>query len=166
MVNRLLNYTSKVPVETSLGEIMGMLVSAGATNISTRYDPASRRPVGLSFSIPTADGESVFALPARVSAAVKVMNEQGVLHKERYYASRTRQEEERRRVTQANMQQGEIVAWRILRDWMEAQLALIQLGMAELSEIMLPYLVMEDGKTLYQFAQDKGFLALPKPGAA
>lgn len=55
--------------------------------------------------------------------------------------------------------QAENVTWRIIKDWLDAQIALMQIGQAEPEEIMLPY--MYNGKkTLYQMFKEKGF-ALP-----
>ena len=45
--------------------------------------------------------------------------------------------------------QADRVAWRILKDWVEAQLALIATQMVSLDQIMLPYMLMDEGLTVY-----------------
>lgn len=58
------------------------------------------------------------------------------------------------------------VAWRVLKDWIEAQLALIQTAQATPEQIFLPFALMGDtGKTFYQMMEDSKFnyLALPAP---
>jgi len=45
-------------------------------------------------------------------------------------------------------EQAERVAWRILKDWIEAQLALIATRMVSLDQVMLPYMLMGEG-TVY-----------------
>jgi hypothetical protein len=43
------------------------------------------------------------------------------------------------------------VAWRIIKDWTEAQLALVQAGVAELAEVFLPYATHpQTGQTFYE----------------
>lgn len=43
--------------------------------------------------------------------------------------------------------------WRILKDWVAAQLAIIEAGLATLPEVMLPYALLSDGQTLYKRVQ-------------
>ena len=63
------------------------------------------------------------------------------------------------RNVEARRQQATRVAWRILKDWIEAQLALLDTGMVELEEIFLPYMLQGD-QTLYQALQAGNFKAL------
>ena len=52
--------------------------------------------------------------------------------------------------TQCTPEQAAKVAWRIAKDWLEAQSALIDAQLATLDEVMLPYLIDgNSGKTLY-----------------
>lgn len=44
--------------------------------------------------------------------------------------------------------QAERVAWRIVHDWVQAQLALVEVSMATVPQIFLPYVVMRDDRTL------------------
>lgn len=55
--------------------------------------------------------------------------------------------------------QAERTAWRNIRDWVLAQMAIIEAGMAQMDEVFLPYLTDHAGKTLYQVYQS-GQLAL------
>ena len=57
--------------------------------------------------------------------------------------------------------QAQRVAWRVLKDWLEAQLALIDAQVVEVEQVMLPYLIVDDtGLTLYQRYLDHGRKAL------
>jgi hypothetical protein len=165
MSNRLLNYTTKIEAEFSYDEIRRMLRAAGAVGISEQIDRETRKTIGISFTIETAKGmQSNFVLPVRTELAYAVMERQGLLpNKAPYRRDAELQRRERVRVDALNRAQAERVSWRIVRDWLEAQIALIQVGMAELSEVMLPYLLTADGTTLYQFALSEGMLALPAP---
>lgn len=46
------------------------------------------------------------------------------------------------------------VAWRIIKDWLEAQLALYQPGQAEMAEVFLPYAIAADGRSAYQIFKE------------
>lgn len=42
------------------------------------------------------------------------------------------------------------VGWRIIKDWIEAQLALVQTQMVTLDQVFLPYARTNTGETVYQ----------------
>lgn len=166
MANRLLNYTTKVEAEYSQQEIRSMLRHAGASNITESIDRETKKTTGFSFHITTPGGEGVFQLPARIAEAYAVMERQGTLpYKPKYRASSVARAAEAKRAEGLNKAQAERVAWRILRDWLEAQLALTLVGMVQLEEIFLPYLLVEEGKTVYQMGREEGLFKLPAPKA-
>jgi hypothetical protein len=50
-------------------------------------------------------------------------------------------------------------SWRIVKDWTEAQMALVETQMVTTAQVFLPYAVMRDGRTLGEtVAQDPKFL--------
>ena len=55
--------------------------------------------------------------------------------------------------------QAERTAWRNVRDWIIAQMAIIEAGQVEMEEVFLPYLTDRQGRTLYELYQS-GQLAL------
>jgi hypothetical protein len=62
------------------------------------------------------------------------------------------------------------VAWRIVKDWPEAQLAVIRAGLVDLEQVFLPYAQDAHGNTLYERMRSQRFSGLrledgPKPGA-
>ncbi len=137
----LLNYTTEVPVARSLGHIQGLLVEAGARSIVTNYDEVGRA-IGVAFGVHTAYGHRSFTLPVNTDRVLTVLKREKV-------APRFR-----------TPQQAERVAWRILKDWVEAQLAIIRTEMATLDQVMLPYMHDDDGRTVYELYRDRQ-LALP-----
>ncbi len=50
----------------------------------------------------------------------------------------------------ASAEQAGRVAWRVLKDWLEGQLALIDAGAVELEQVMLPWVHVDHEKTLWQ----------------
>lgn len=126
----LLNYTTTVPVSRSIGQVQGLLVEAGARQVATAYDDVGRAE-GLAFTVHTARGPRTFILPVRSSAVLSVLTRDKV--PPRY----------------ANAAHAERVAWRIVKDWVEAQLAIIRTEMVTLDQVMLPFMQGDDGRTVF-----------------
>ena len=124
----LLNYTTKVDIYTTLGAIQGQLVKHGAKKILQDYDD-NGRIIALSFMIDTPAGLRGIKLPANVDAVFKVLKEQKV---------------------KCDREQAERVAWRIVKDWVEAQMAILESEMVQMDEIFLPYMVNNSGQTLFE----------------
>jgi hypothetical protein len=100
-------------------------------------------PSGVTFEVATKFGLRAFRLPANIAGVEAVLREQRGVP---------------RRL--ATREQAARVAWRILLDWIEAQLAIVEAGMATVDEVMLPYMADGQGGTLYQFMVARQ-LALP-----
>lgn len=130
------NYTSEVSVFKSIGEIQGALAEHGATRIMTQYGDG--QPTGIMFEVDTPAGLRVFALPANVEGVRVVMERQGI---------------------KASKGQAERTAWRNVRDWILAQMAIIEAGMVQMEEAFFPYMTDSKGRTVYQLYQG-GTLAL------
>lgn len=134
-----LNYTTNVPVEKTLGEMQAMLAKSHAKAIATQYDDGL--PVGLSFVIATDFGERTFALPVDV----KVVHQLLIDLDRKGLSARAK----KRAGYYSTPEHAARVAWRVMKDWLEAQLALIQYRMVRIDQVMLPYLVGDDGQSLY-----------------
>lgn len=144
----LLNHTTTVEAKKTVAEISSMLVAGGARRVFLDYDPATLRVVAVTFLMPSF-GERPFRLPARVDAVHKTL--------ERHWRAGKVQ---RRYVTP---DQAERVGWRIVKDWLAAQLAIVESGMVTLEEVMLPYLTdPRSGRTMFQEVRDQ-HLALEAP---
>lgn len=125
------NYTTKVDVYQSLGEIQGALAKNGARKIMIDYDE-NGNPVGVTFGINTPQGSLGFLLPANIEGVLKVFAKQKV---------------------KPDREQAERTAWRNIRDWVLAQMAFVEAGNVEVDEVFLPYLTDGKGRTLYQVYQ-------------
>lgn len=120
------NYTTKVDVYTSLGEIQGALAKHGATKIMVDYD--NGKPVSVTFAINGPFGPRGFALPAPVEGTIRVFQKQKI---------------------KADVEQAEMTAWRNVRDWVLAQMALIEACDMPVDQVFFPYMV-SSGSTLYE----------------
>ena len=142
----LLNYTTKVNAQKTVTEVMGLLVAKGADEISIVYDD-DRQPAGLKWNVQSPRlGRVAFALPCNVDAVFVKLTEQRVM---------VTSPESRR-------QQAIRTSWRILKDWVEAQMALLETGMVTMDEIFLPYM-LSGGHTFYQALVAGKFKALNQP---
>lgn len=132
--------TTQISVTKTCGEIEEYLAKHGVAEIYKKYDNGNVEAINFVMPI---NGEPIpFSLPFRWRP-IQRMAESG---KTGY--KKTADEEQARRV-----------AARIVLRWIEAQFALIQVGMADVAEVFLPYIVNRNGKTLYQTMLSDG---LPK----
>lgn len=146
----LLNYTTTIPAVRTISEMQQMLVEAGATSVAVHYVEA--KASGLTFHAPTKYGPQVFTL------GVDIVAVQAVLLKGRPRTAKATSKA-------YSYEQAERVAWRVARSWLEAQLAMIKIGLASIDQIMLPYLHVGADKTLYAAYQDQqNVLALTAGG--
>jgi len=139
----LLNYTSKVPASRTVAQVQAKLVEHGARQAIMEWDDKGR-VVALSFSVKTPNGDIPIRLPIDAVAILRVLQ---------------RQADNREIPRQyANEDHAYRVAWRIIKDWVEAQLSLLQTEMVQLQEIFLPYIITNDGGTLFEHMEEKHFL--------
>jgi hypothetical protein len=136
----ILNYTTTIAADKTLGEIQRMLARKGATRMMVDYDPKEGEPVGIAFAI-VVDGQTLhYRLPCRwegVEARLRGDHEVPARLKTRAQALR--------------------VGWRILKDWVEAQLALIDGGGSTVEETMMPYAITPSGRTVYEVYRDNRY---------
>ena len=125
------NYSTTVSVSKTVSEIETMLAQSGARSILKDYDEAG--PIALTFVVFVHGTAVNFRLPS---------NWEGVL-----IAMQTDPSVPKRFHTEF---QARCVAWRILKDWIRAQMAIIEAGLSSISEVFMPYAVTSNGQTLFQ----------------
>lgn len=142
--DRLKNFSTEITVEKTVMEIERMLAKFGAKKTLKEYDVAGQ-VAGLAFVIDTPDGEMPIKLPARidkVEQVFKVQTSKKLLPK-KYWGSQWAHEQAAR------------TAWRAMKDWIDAQFALISIEMVKVEEIFLPYAYSARlGQTLFEAARD------------
>ena len=124
------NYTTSIASETTIGQISKMLSKFGARRIITDYE--NGEAAILQFML-DAGGRMVFyQLPCNAEGVLKTLKRDNAPGKYR------------------TIEHARRVAWRVIRDWVEAQIALFDAGQAVMAEAFLPYAVAADGQTLYR----------------
>ena len=131
------NYTTQIKAEKSIMEIQQCLVEHGATKIVIDY--IDQQPQQLTFCLEMNGNLVAFSLPANYTGVLKTLNSTSKVPK------RLR-----------NKEQAIKVSWRILKDWVRAQMAIVDAQLAEMPEIFLPYAVTENGNTLYSEFSNTG----------
>jgi hypothetical protein len=139
------NYTTTIDPLKTVGEMEIILAKHGVSRISKEYDGFGG--VGaLTFTIrlPGSESEVPFRLPINTEAVLKILQ------------AESRKGKLRRSFV--NEDQAKRIGWRILKDWVDAQLALVQIGMVSIQEVFMPYLYnYQTGKTLFQQVSGSGF---------
>lgn len=138
----LLNYTTKIDVEKTVGEIQKCLASHGASRILVDYEENYVK--AISFQLTFDDKQISFRLPSDWKPVLAVMEEDRKIP---------------RRL--CDREQAVRVAWRIVKDWVVAQMAIVDTRMVQIGEVFLAYAVTKDGRTLFEkMAEDGGALLL------
>lgn len=138
----ILNYTTQINTEKTAMEIQSRLAKAKASAVLCEYSPDGVLS-HISFKVNTEQGMIAFRLPANIDGVYSVIFRNPKVPK----SLKTREQASR-------------VAWRIVKDWVEAQLAIIEAGMATLSQVFLPYAQTDTGETVYERFEKRGLLAL------
>jgi hypothetical protein len=133
----LLNYTTGVAVSRTIGQVHALLVEAGARQVMTAYSEIGQ-PTGVAFAIETANGSRAFKLPVESDRVLGVLKRDPKVRNTKY----------------CTPEQAERIGWRIVKDWLEAQLAIIETEMVSFEQTMLPYMKTQDGRTVYELYVD------------
>ena len=128
----LLNYTTKVSVEKTIGEIHKILAAHGAKAILNEYDDKGNI-LAVSFRILVGEKLVAFRLPSDWRPVLEILKDNRKVP--------------RKLLTQ---EQALRVSWRIIKDWIEAQMAIVETNMVTLDQVFLPYAVTDDGRTIYE----------------
>lgn len=128
----LLNYTTQIDAFKTISEIQQLLAKAGASAVLSDYDQ-NGYIVALSFKIKLNDNELTFRLPTDWRPVLQVLEQQNIPRKLQ------------------TQEQALRVAWRITKDWVQAQVAFIETMMVTTAQVFLPYAVTQDGKSLYEY---------------
>lgn len=145
------NYTTQISTEKTIMEIEQILVKFGARGILKEYEGS--KVSALMFYLIKDNQKIPFKIPMSIEKSrtviKKAVEEKKLAYK--YLNEPLRSE------------QGERVTWRIIKDWIDSQLSLLEINFADAIEILLPYAYDSvENKTMYQkFIENKSkYIAL------
>lgn len=135
------NYTTKIDAYKTISEIQKLLSKNGAQKIVIDND-YNGNPIALTFTIDWNGQQNAYSLPCNFSGVLKSLKKSGVV--------KSLQTEE----------QAVRIGWRVILDWVNAQMAFREAEMCSLPEIFLPYAVTKGGETLFQYIENNQQLLL------
>lgn len=140
----ILNYTTTIDAYKTVSEIEYILVKHKAKSVLKNYtNDGSIESLSFIVEIPT--GQMPIKLPVNTDAALAVL-------------IREKKSNPRKQI-KTTREQAERVAWRILKDWVEAQMALIEIELVKMEQVFLPYAVLdESGETIFEKLESRHFL--------
>lgn len=143
------NYSTKVSSERTISEIEKILATHGVTDIWKQYEGGL--VTGLNFIVRTEFGNMPFKLPMKPQAIQQILKNQKNAGKIKTVTWK-----------QINdLEQSHNIGWRIIKDWIDSQMALIEMEMVTIDQVFLPYMYdRKTEKTLYEKLQEKGFAGL------
>jgi hypothetical protein len=145
------NYTTEVAEERTVGEIMGLLAEKNARSIRIDYDQQNR-PEAISFVLLVQEMPIPFRLPCNFQGVFRSLSN---AYKDRYAKQRWERNPE-------SMAQARRVAWRIIKDWVAAQMAIIEAEQASLAQVFLPYAILDEKDNITVFDQFIGQMSEQK----
>ncbi len=141
----ILNYTTTIDAYKTISEIEYILQRHGARSILKEFSADSKIVTGMSFIVSAGPAQIPIKLPVHTERVLEI------LRKEKREHPRTN--------IKVTAEQAERVGWRIIKDWVEAQMALLEIDLVKMEEIFLPYIVTgADGKTIFEKLEQRQFL--------
>lgn len=124
------NYTTTIEANKTVAEIQIILSKNGAKRVSMDF-AGGGEPEAVSFWLNVHHNSFSFRLPANPVGVLNTMKRDGVPARH------------------CTLEQARRVSWRIIKDWLAAQIAIVDAGQAKMSEVFFPYLLDSSGETYY-----------------
>lgn len=121
------NYTTKIPAAQTVGEIQGILAAHGARKIMMDYREDGSVE-SITFALICKGQLRGFRLEANSAGVASLMASQKI---------------------KCDEDQAERIAWRNIKDWVAAQVALVETEQATMDELFLPMMTDNSKQTLY-----------------
>ena len=128
------NYTSNS--KQTFDKIQKVLITHRAKGIFFEYEETGKIK-SLAFTLDIGGKVIGFKLPSRVDMVKKLFDNEGYRYDE---------------------EQPYKTAWANIRDWLDAQMALIDTGQVKIEEVFLPYAVNREGKIYFEVISTQGYL--------
>ncbi|MEM1268427.1 MAG: hypothetical protein AAGI08_00130 [Bacteroidota bacterium] len=130
------NYTSKTTAASSAGQMQDLLGRNGASRISLDYEAGQVVAVSFMMRIPGPNGVE---RPTWFRIAPDPAGMLNALRKDPGVPA-----------GKCTMSQAERTAWKNKLDWLDAQLAEVAAGQARIEQLLLGYVLTDDGRPVYE----------------
>jgi len=139
--------SSRKTAKQTVGDIQRLLGEYNAKSVFVEYEGGE--VVSVSFELEVNGKKLPFRLPCRWEAVYKRLMK--------------RKMRGIRRVDKVT-EDAKRIAWRQTYRWVEAQLAYVDTEMVKPEEVFLSYLIMSEGKTLFEMVEERKFRLLEYKG--
>ena len=132
------NYTSSISAEKSVARIEAMLVAAGVKQVLKIYSQSedhSLEGIVFEYKLANTDRFVSIKLPARVEQIENLLKAKIKRHTDSALAN--------------IKEQAQRTAWKLLAEWVEINIALVELQQIDLLEVFLPYVYNNFSKQTY-----------------
>ena len=156
------NYTSEVAASTTIQRIVTLLIRVGISTVSMDYAPDGSIN-GVTFSVRIETRTVPIRVPVDVDAAWNALW-MDYVGKDRLSNDGTAiwNNSAKRKTKKMFRDQAQRTAWKLMQDWIEVQISLIQMKQADLLQVFLPY-VWNGDQTFYHRLKASQFKALEAP---
>ncbi len=143
------NYSTNISTAKTIMEIEDILSKHKATDIWKQYDDAGNI-MALNFAVITDFGKMPFKLPVNVEAVKQIL----------------KSEKKEKRINLSNQQvedsqTAQRIAWRIMKDWIDSQMALVDISMVKIEQVFLPYAYdFNKNQSLYEAVKERRFAGM------
>ncbi len=143
------NYSTHIPAAQTISEIEEILSRHKVTDIWKQYD-TNGNIISLNFAVITEFGKIPFKLPVNVEAVQQIL----------------KSEKKSKKINMSEQQLSDVqtsqkVAWRIMKDWIDAQMALVDISMVKLEQVFLPYAYdFNKNQSLYDVIKERKFAGM------
>lgn len=143
------NYTSETPAHITIGRIEQRLIACGVNGITKEYS-GSGKIAAIVFHLNLDGKRNSVRLPADETAVQKSL-----------HADWMAQSPKSKKTVADFADQAERTAWKLMQDWTEVQLTMVQLQKKDFREVFLAYL-WDGERTFFQQIVDSGYKQLPE----
>ena len=135
----ILNYTTQIGADKTIMEIQQILASHNADAILNEY--GNGYIIAMSFRMTINEKSIGFKLPCEWKPILKILEDDPKVPGK----LKTREQALR-------------VSWRIVKDWVEAQMAFIEAKQVKFEQVFLSYAVGQDGRTFFESVEANNLL--------
>lgn len=125
------NYTTKVPAVQTVSEIQGMLAMHGARRVMMDMDDGGKVSA-VTFAVECFGQMQVFRIGANAEGVMRVMERDHI---------------------RCDKEQAERIAWRNVKDWIAAQLAMVETEQASMAELFFANVIDQNERRLFDVFQ-------------
>lgn len=154
------NYTSDVPVSQTIYRIEQVLIKCGVQGITKEYR-TDGTVSALTFHIKLPDAPTwTIRMPVDPDAATQALWMEYVGLDKLSADGQSVQWSSRKKKKRSDFkEQGERTAWKIMQDWVEVQMSMVQMKQADFRQVFLPY-VWDGKRSFYDRLQSQNFKAM------